>query len=848
MCRVSDSKYLALALLFVLMAAATTASASVEQLDRGHRILIEKGLQIQAHTPVYETVPVDHSRFAASNFTSINFANSGGHPDDLALMGDVQWGRWWKPTLEFYLTPDEMVYLSSMVSFQFLDEQNLGDQGNIDEAKKALEMWRLYYPDVIGYCNGTTQSIAYWQNYMSQAEPDMLSFDMYPFYSDGFYADPGGASGARDLYSPTSFYQELQTLRTAALGGHDGSGDAPIPYAVYTQAFKPGGDGHIASESEIRLNHFAAWAFGYTFTNAYLYQYTGSGSVSILFDGVGSVGPASEPTNSYSHFAAVNAEGRNLGPALVGLLSTDVRFIPGEHNDGGTVANAVPNNIAVWDSSADPYITSISATNPGSVNDGLKGDIIVGYFEPLMEVFDGDAEGETYFMVVNGLSGLTADANDAMQNVTLAFDFGDSGIDSLQKLSRETGSVDTVALIADGGSAYHLDMELPSGTGELFKFDTGAPFTMVDANSIPESPLPEKEWTLTDVGRTGEPPTYGLCLNNDDVVGGQYQVYHGTDSYMASFSWESGVLTGWHVFGDKSAVNSINDSGVMVGWSDGAEAPYTAYVRESGVNENLPEVAGATWSYASDINNSMEIAGKSGDFGALWTKDGENWTVTALSVDSRDYAAATGINAGGDTVGDSVHAGAYRAVYWESGNTTGELLPQIDYLSGEWSFAEDITTSGSMIAGYGQTGNGRPPVVWVDNGSGWDVILLGSLGRVDGEALAVNPNGVVVGRCKVSQDSDDYHAFVWDELNGMRDLNELVAMPEGWVLEGATDINDWGSITGYGSMNGETHAFLLSSPREYLKADLNQDRYVNLADFAMFASEWLMSTPDPLSP
>ena len=676
----------------------------------------------------------------------------------------------------------------------------------------------------------------------------MLSFDMYPFYSDGFYADPGGASGARDQYSPTSFYQELQTLRTAALGGHDGSGDAPIPYALYTQAFKPGGDGHVASASEIRLNHFAAWAFGYTFTNAYLYQSTGSGSVSILFDGVGSVGPASDPTDSYAHFAAMNAEGRNLGPALVGLLSTDVRFIPGQHNDGGTVDNAVPSNVALWDSSADPYITSISATNPGSVNDGLKGDVIVGYFEPLMEVFDGDVEGETYFMIVNGLSGRTADANDTLQNVTLAFDFGDSEIDSLQKLSRETGTVDTVALIADGGSVYHLDMELLGGTGELFKFNSGAPFIMADANAIPEPPLPEKQWTLTDVGRTGEPTTYGLGLNNDDQVVGQYQVYHSGDSYMASFSWDRGVLTGWHVFGDKSAVNSINDSGVMVGWSDGAEAPYTAYVREGTANENLPEVAGVTWSYASDINNSMEIAGKAGDFGALWTRDGENWTVTALSVDARDGAAAVGINASGDIVGNSIHSGAYRAVYWESGSTMGELLPQIDYLSGEWSFAEDITTDGSMIAGYGQTGNGFPPVVWAEGGGDWDVVILGSLGRVDGKALAINSQGVAVGECMIGYDSDDYHAFVWDETNGMRDLNDLVSMPAGWVLQRATDINDWGSISGYGTFNGATHAFLLSSPREYLNADLNQDRYVNLADFAMFASQWLMSTVDPLAP
>ena len=219
-----------------------------------------------------------------------------------------------------------------------------------------------------------------------------------------------------------------------------------------------------------------------------------------------------------------------------------------------------------------------------------------------------------------------------------------------------------------------------------------------------------------------------------------------------------------------------------------------------------------------------------------------------MSIAGRDYAEAAAINAGGYMVGNSYHAGGYRAIYWPSGNTTGELLPQIDYLGGEWSFAQDISTDGGMIAGYGQTGNGAPPVVWIGDNGGWDVVILGSLGRVDGKALAINSAGMIVGECMFSQDSEEYHAFVWDETNGMRDLNNLVVMPEGWTLQCATDINDWGSITGYGTVNGETHAFLLTTPREYLDADLNHDRYVNLADFALFASQWLGSTLDPLAP
>jgi hypothetical protein len=38
----------------------------------------------------------------------------------------------------------------------------------------------------------------------------------------------------------------------------------------------------------------------------------------------------------------------------------------------------------------------------------------------------------------------------------------------------------------------------------------------------------------------------------------------------------------------------------------------------------------------------------------------------------------------------------------------------------------------------------------------------------------------------------------------------LIAPNSGWTLESADAINDAGQITGYGFINGQTHAFLLT--------------------------------------
>ena len=50
-------------------------------------------------------------------------------------------------------------------------------------------------------------------------------------------------------------------------------------------------------------------------------------------------------------------------------------------------------------------------------------------------------------------------------------------------------------------------------------------------------------------------------------------------------------------------------------------------------------------------------------------------------------------------------------------------------------------------------------------------------------------------------------AFLWQ--NGvMTDLNTLIPASSPWYLQSAQSINEAGEIVGYGTINGETHAFL----------------------------------------
>ncbi|MBV9274591.1 MAG: hypothetical protein JO333_11905, partial [Verrucomicrobia bacterium] len=53
------------------------------------------------------------------------------------------------------------------------------------------------------------------------------------------------------------------------------------------------------------------------------------------------------------------------------------------------------------------------------------------------------------------------------------------------------------------------------------------------------------------------------------------------------------------------------------------------------------------------------------------------------------------------------------------------------------------------------------------------------------------------------------HAFLYT-AGTVQDLNNLLATNPGWILQTATGINNAGQIVGYGTINGQIHAFLLT--------------------------------------
>ncbi|MEO6434990.1 MAG: hypothetical protein ABIP55_04420 [Tepidisphaeraceae bacterium] len=466
---------------YAISAPATKATV----LDKGHRILIERGLQI--HAMVFVENPFELKLLKEANFTGVNFgwtsdmkkfgapspapnaiaarASSGGAASAKPQADTpLTWSRWSTGggAHETSLKPDEQPYAHSMIAWACADEENLNDPAMREKVAAWFAETRPKFPDTILYTNqyGGQVTNENLNAYVEAAKPDMLSFDTYPFLLD---APVGG--------SPTPFYGDAMRYRKHAIG-------RGIPYAMWIQTFNGENRYRNPSESEMRLNQFAAWTFGYKMVTAFTYN---SGATN-LFKGPGD----RNPTDALRQIARINRESRNLGPALVRLLNTDVRIIMGERREGEkTVANPQPVDVQPWRfGENDPYLRGVSAENIGKVNDKLRGDVLIGWFRPLQDERHGD---ETYFMVTNGLCAppsapVGGSAAACRQRITLNLHFKDSGITALQRLSRATGKVEEVALkpVANNPGRFLLMLELDGGTGDLFKFQTGAPFVGVD--------------------------------------------------------------------------------------------------------------------------------------------------------------------------------------------------------------------------------------------------------------------------------------------------------------------------------------------------------------------------------
>jgi hypothetical protein len=506
----STSRYSKVSSSLIFLSALLLVATAQAQPSKGMQILLSRGLQSQglSQWDDYWT----YSTYTNANYTSVNWG-AKSRPD---LMGPgMAWSRWAMD--ETQMPPqdtgygDEATVMTNLFALQLADEWNLSD----DNVRTRLVDWfnsvRSSFPNTILYHNNYGGQVPdqYLGDFITRAQPDMLSWDTYPFRI--------GMNGR-----PYNWYGDLWRYRQFGLGYQ-------VPTMLYRQCYHSTDEGiRDPSPSELRLMTSMALAYNYKMFCDFVYN---AGATALFtIDQTGYNGDHGDPKPLFYELQDVNRRATNLGKALVRFtplydmhntntanpppgpgstdpnfpngLTTSIMWLQGRYLSGGTTnLNPLPpydfqsdpqetgnpanqNNAyySWWEFAVnDRYFSGWVVTNTAGVkNDGLIGDFVIAWFHPIDDGFSpGKNTNEVYMMVVNGLSDATGTAADCMQEIKLNFTSG-TNFTAVEMLDPETGLVvtNTLPVVAGSGNSTRrqLVLDLNGGDAALFKFSDGVPF------------------------------------------------------------------------------------------------------------------------------------------------------------------------------------------------------------------------------------------------------------------------------------------------------------------------------------------------------------------------------------
>jgi uncharacterized membrane protein len=266
--------------------------------------------------------------------------------------------------------------------------------------------------------------------------------------------------------------------------------------------------------------------------------------------------------------------------------------------------------------------------------------------------------------------------------------------------------------------------------------------------------------TVQDLGMLAETFSVGLGISSNQIIVGVGE--NATQGQAQAFIWTSatgiqalpGVTDTLH-----SSASGVNNAGIAVGHVDVVVDPFPVTTPYAVRWVNLvPQVLAGTPSGANTINQSGQIGGVIGSNGIIWGADGsiaETLTypdaTSSVSVLNDRGQALVSVS---DTIGHLIR--------WQAGVSTPLAQPSDGF-------------SESLFCGAG----------------------------------GMNLFGWIVGSCTRDPaiDGTSNHAFLWQATTPV-DLNTLIEAP-GYIVISASDINDFGMVTGQAVVGGQTHGVLL---------------------------------------
>ena len=298
-------------------------------------------------------------------------------------------------------------YASTLVDIQY------GDEGGFNRVEsECFKNWfswsKQNIPGAVVHANSWDDPSWYrdanLSYYVENAKPDLLSWDKYYWGANG---GPAPSRVVMDLLNTNTWKKQ----REYGLKGLTGDGSSPILYGQYLDY---NWDANV-SASEKSIVPSLGLATGQKWFGLFRMEYNGYDRSSIIdHDGA--------PTRSFYEFSNIFGNVTYIGNYTKAMNSAFVAYKPGQYAARGEATSLSGYKYGDFASGDEAKaaneavgLVDMSVANVGSVNDGLPGDVVVGYFEQLKgletaksaEIFGDSTTAPKGFMVVNALTGQT---------------------------------------------------------------------------------------------------------------------------------------------------------------------------------------------------------------------------------------------------------------------------------------------------------------------------------------------------------------------------------------------------------------------------------------------------------
>lgn len=238
--------------------------------------------------------------------------------------------------------------------------------------------------------------------------------------------------------------------------------------------------------------------------------------------------------------------------------------------------------------------------------------------------------------------------------------------------------------------------------------------------------------------------------------------------------------------GKVSVARGLNESGRVVGDASLPDGSIHACLWQgNAVPRDLGTLGQGDFSTAHGINKTGQVVGA-----ANIVPNGKNHAFLFRDIISKGVSAGASSKNSASKVRTPQ---SYRGVMQDLG-----LLP-----GGSSSNARAINDRGQIVGWAGDSEDETHACLW-ENGKIRD---LGTFGSDPYAAWSINNFGQIVGTASTTHQR--MHACLWENGRSI-DLNDLIPVGSGWLLQSAYTINERGQIVGIGQFEGAKHIFLLT--------------------------------------